>query len=75
MRTDIDKEEISRSIRNQGRDEINKLDSVKQKELQNLSNQREQVRIKEKRISDEVMAMEQELYKKEQYFKKQEESL
>lgn len=58
MVANIEREEIARAIRNQSNDQLGKLGNEKRKDLENLSKQRELVRVQEQRLQDEVAEME-----------------
>ncbi len=71
IRADIDKEEIKKAIVDMDHSALSHADRQKRRELEKLSSERENLRIREQQMIDEVKKMEEEMVKKERKFREE----
>lgn len=69
LRAKIEKEEIQKALRNIEKTKISALERDKRKELERLAAERENLRLKEEEIIDEIKELENNLFQQERTFK------
>lgn len=62
MRYRVEKEEISRAIKNTNRDQLGELGQAKKREMEGLADQRDEVRGQETRLRKEIEQMEAKMH-------------
>ena len=68
LRAQIEKEEIARTLKEMDRDALTNADKHKHRELEKLGAERENLRITEQTLLDEIKNMEEAMMKKENRF-------
>ncbi|CAI2384337.1 unnamed protein product [Moneuplotes crassus] len=71
LRAEIDKEEIKQAIKDMDHSALSHADRQKKRELEKLSSERENLRIREQQMIDEVKRMEQDMINKEKKFREE----
>lgn len=71
LRADLDKEEIKQAIKDMDHTALTHTDRVKRRELEKLSNERENLRIREQEMIDDIKKMEKEMIDREKRFRKE----
>jgi hypothetical protein len=70
MKSQIEKEEIFRTLRNRSKDELGNMSDAAKKELDGLAEQREKIRLEEQKLKTEVALMEKRLFEQELNFRR-----
>lgn len=71
LRAEIDKEEIKQAMKDMDHTALTHADRQKRRELEKLSSERENLRMREQQMIDDIKQMEQEMVKKEKKFRQE----
>lgn len=71
LRAEIDKEEIKQTLKEMDQTALTHADRQKRRELEKLSSERENLRIREQQMIDDIKRMEEEMVEREKRFRKE----
>lgn len=71
LRAELDKEEIKQAIKDMDHTALTHADRLKRRELEKLSKERENLRVREQEMIDDIKKMEKEMVEREKRFRKE----
>ena len=71
LRAQIEKEEIKRTLKQMDKESLTLADRNKRREIEKLGAERENLRIREQQLMDDIRNMEDNMMQKEKHFRKE----